>query len=58
MDVSIDEVVGTIQRAPMTGADDSMRDGARRRSPKPLTLDDVRTALAREAQLAARVRAD
>jgi len=59
MGVHIQEVVGTVQRAPEPGPG-HQPGGARGRGsePPPLPDDVVRAFFAREAQLAERVRAD
>ncbi len=59
MGVHIHEVVGTVQRAPESGHASAPRAGHGRASePPPLPEEAVRAFLEREAQLAARVRAD
>jgi len=57
MGVHIQEVVGTIQRAPEGGSGAAGGQG-RAAGQQPLTDEAVRAFLEREAQLADRVRAD
>ncbi len=57
MGVHIQEVVGTIQRAPERGAPPSGGHGRGSEHP-PLAEEAIREFLEREAQLAERVRAD
>jgi len=59
MGVHIQEVVGTVQRAPERGPGAGGDGGhGRAAEPPPLPEEAVRTFLEREAQLAERVRAD
>lgn len=58
MGVSIHEVVGTVQRAPEAASEGPAPRGHAPGEAKSLPVAEVRAFLAREAELAARVRAD